>query len=445
MTRLAELDDFPKAGISAGSYATVVLWFNSAIQVICLLSFSAFGDFGPYRKKLLVVLTGTGSLFVFLHVICFSPGTWWVAGIFRIIAGQAFILSNVYYNAYLPVLVENHYDVLKQDENQRAKRQIEVSDEMSSKGYLIGYSGGVIMQIIVYAFLRSVECEMVTEDDQDRRLLVGPPENNTTSECSEFNQLFWLALSSSIVGLWWAGFSIITFRLVKRRAGPELPKDGSIYCLGWKQAWESIRMISKSRPLLLFVIAYFLWSDALATFQNAVILTLDSVSSRDSTVMLNAILSIVGTFIGLLIVSKVQTCFGISNKAILLFELLLLTISSFAATFGLIEEAGFVLYLVTGPVVLVMGSLQANSRSLFASFVPVGFEASMFAFFAITDKGSSLLGLGVISLVHSTTDEYRGVFWYTLLTFVVSAGILWFVDVQKGFALAGKTSGTGDS
>jgi UMF1 family MFS transporter len=443
MKRLAELADFPKGGISAGSYPAVVLWINAACQVISLLSFSAFGDFGPYRKRLLLIMTASGSFFVFMHIILFSPGTWWVAAVLRILAGQAFILSNVYYNAFLSILAEQHYDVVNQsDDCRRADRQVEVSDEMSAKGYIVGYSGGVIMQLIVYGLLLGVECD---DQTQDRRLLPAP-KTDTTSECSQFNKLFWLCLSVSIVGLWWAGFSLFTFRHVKQRAGPDFPKDTNIILLGWKQACEALRMICQMRPLLLFVIAYFLWSDALNTIVNAAILTLDDSTSKDSSIMLNSFLGAFAGLIGVLIVLKVQQYFNISNKAMLLAQLVLYVIVSLAGAVGVVKTMdGYGYYVVMVPAVLMMGSLQANTRSLFSALVPVGSEASMFAFYAITDKGSSLLGFGVISLVHSTTGEYTAVFWYTMLAFLISAGILWFVDVNKGLVDAGRAAVKCDS
>jgi len=436
LKRLAEFSDFPKNGITAGSYPAVVLWINAAFQVVFLLTFSAFGDFGPYRKRLLMIMTAIGSLGIFLHVFFFSANSWMVAGLLRVIVGQAFILSNVYYNAYLSVLAENHYDVVKEDARGRADKIVQVSDEMSAKGFLVGYSGGVIMQLLVFCLLLGVQCKHPTTD---RRLLPGP--EPAVEECSEFQQLFWIALSASIVGLWWGGFSIYTFWHLKPRPGPDLPEGAQVYCVGWKQACQALRIICSKRPLLLFMMAYFLWSDALATTMNAAILTLDDTSSSDSNIIFSSILSSILGFLGVLIVLKVQQIFHISNKAMLLFELVVYTIASLAGGAGVVDTMdGYGFYFVMAPTVLLMGTLQANTRSLFSSLVPIGYEASMFAFYMITDKGSSLLGFGIIPLVHSSTGKYTGVFWYTMIAYLVSAGLLWFVDVQQGLVDAGKAT-----
>ena len=41
---------------------------------------------------------------------------------------------------------------------------------------------------------------------------------------------------------------------------------------------------------------------------------------------------------------------------------------------------------------LVLGHMQALFRSLFSLLIPEGEEASYFALFAITDRGSNLIG-----------------------------------------------------
>merc|ERR1712008_415005 len=162
--------------------------------------------------------------------------------------------------------------------------------------------------------------------------------------------------------------------------------------------------------------------------------------------MLNSFLGAFASLLGVLMVLKLQQYFNISNKAMLLAQLVLYVIFSLAGALGVMGTMdGYGLYVVMVPAVFMMGSLQANTRSLFSALVPKGYEASMFAFYAITDKGSSLLGFGVISLVHSTTGQYTAVFWYTMLAYLISAGILWFVDVKKGLVDAGRASETCDS
>ena len=49
--------------------------------------------------------------------------------------------------------------------------------------------------------------------------------------------------------------------------------------------------------------------------------------------------------------------------------------------------------LALGPIYgLPLGALQSYSRSLFGQLCPVGYESQFFAFYEITDKGSSWMG-----------------------------------------------------
>merc|ERR1719352_1078827 len=85
-------------------------------------------------------------------------------------------------------------------------------------------------------------------------------------------------------------------------------------------------------------------------------------------------------------------------------------------------------YALMFPITLMLGALQANQRALFGNLAPVGKESAMFAFYTITDKGSSLIGAFVTVIVHTYTGSYLGVFWYCVIAFVLSAMLLYFVD-----------------
>jgi MFS-type transporter involved in bile tolerance (Atg22 family) len=120
---------------------------------------------------------------------------------------------------------------------------------------------------------------------------------------------------------------------------------------------------------------------------------------------------------------------------------------------------------------LQLGSIQSYSRTLFSQLIPEGHEAEFFAFFEITDKGSSWLGplvvsmcvAGVIavqwgwafnmlsvldeevtclmlvpphslplySVVH-VTGQIRWAMLYLTLFFIIPLPLLYYCDVEKG-------------
>lgn len=226
-------------------------------------------------------------------------------------------------------------------------------------------------------------------------------------------------------------------------------------CLGWVQAWKTLGVVVRRRQVLIFMIAYFIWSDALATTQNVSILymdekatdkesTADTTEKDSSKMILLAGGSLMG-IVGVLGLMKFQQCLKLTNKSMLLGQLSFYALICAACAGGALNALnGIGYFLCMVPVVVMMGSLQANTRSLYSSLSPVGMEAAMFAFYSITDKGSSLVGAAVIAVVHTSSGSYLGVFWYCMLAFIVSAVLLYFVDVKQGMVDASKRPGVNE-
>ena len=76
--------------------------------------------------------------------------------------------------------------------------------------------------------------------------------------------------------------------------------------------------------------------------------------------------------------------------------------------------------------------MQANMRSVFGRLVPKGMEAAFFALYAITDKGSAVVGPQVTAVVYNTSLKYDGTFWYCLLAFIISIILMWAMSFTLG-------------
>ncbi|CAE8626786.1 unnamed protein product [Polarella glacialis] len=402
----------PGIGITAGSYPAIVQLITTCVQVVCLLTFSAFGDFGGRRKQLLVALTMAGSALVCLNIFCYSSSMWWVAGLLRVSSGSCFSLATVYYNSYLPVLVASHKDLQGLEGEALEIETTMVTDKLSGHGMMIGYAGGLTMLIISGVILQVFECK----DGQD---------------CSEFNTFFWPCLCVFLVGVWWAAFSQITFRRLKTRVGPPFPK-GNVMCLGWRQSAQTLCYMCSRRQTLLFMCSFFLYSDGINTICTAAPLIMeDELKLGMKASVINAGLGAVAALLGVFMFMRLQACLGWSGKAMIISQLFLYSFMSGLGGGGLITAWptwGF--YVIMAPSLIMMGAIQSYTRSLFASLIPKGMESAMFAFFAITDKGSNVIGPCVIALVHNWTGKYTGVFLYLMPAFLLAAIILCFLDAE---------------
>eukprot|EP00929_Paragymnodinium_shiwhaense_P050698 TRINITY_DN25539_c0_g1_i4.p1 TRINITY_DN25539_c0_g1~~TRINITY_DN25539_c0_g1_i4.p1 ORF type:complete len:577 (-),score=90.07 TRINITY_DN25539_c0_g1_i4:124-1854(-) len=415
----ASLLAVPGLSITAGSFPPLVGWITTVVQVVFLLSFSVFGDFGELRSRLMRFLTWMGSFILLLHVFCTSDSTWWFAALLRVMVGVCFVLAQTYYNAYLPVLVQADRDVaaLAQTEDGSTK-SMEVSDTMSHNGQMIGYLGGLVMLVASTIVLVMYEC---------------------AEDCSEAEVFFWPAMIIAAVGIWWTVFSMYTFKVLKPRSGEDFPDEGSMLCFGWRETFNTCSILQDYKNTYLFIIAYFLFSDAASTFCVIALLILDDESSSDghkslmSAILFNCILAAVGAFVGIFIFMRIQRGCGISNKSMLCGQLAFWGILSVAGGCGLIkgfDGAGF--YMVMAPAMLLNGSVQSYSRSVLASLIPKGKESSIFAFYEISDKGSNAIGTLATAVVHIWLHSYMPMFWFIALEFLLAAICLMHVDRQAG-------------
>lgn len=158
----------------------------------------------------------------------------------------------------------------------------------------------------------------------------------------------------------------------------------------------------------------------------------EDLDSSKLTLMIGGILL---ALIGVVLFMQVQRMFGWTSKTILLGMLCTYGFISTCCALGGLDNYYYILMV---PVTLMLGAQQAYQRALYSNLAPVGKEAAMFAFYTITDKGSSLIGYAVIGVVHSSTHSYVGTFWYCALAFFTSAAILSSVDVEQGMRDAGK-------
>lgn len=213
--------------------------------------------------------------------------------------------------------------------------------------------------------------------------------------------------------------------------------------LGWKEVGATFRSVLHYRHTFLFVIVYFISSDGLATLVgNAFLIMEENASSNTgrwttmTSLHVNFVLGALAAFLGIIIYATVQKCFNISNKSMLMFQFALMMAVAATALAGGLKSIGFV--PVMAPVSFTIGATQSVIRSVYASLIPPGQEASMFAFYEITDKGSNLIGAMLTMIIHNLAHSYIPTMWYILLAYAASAVVLYFVDVEQGMKDVGK-------
>jgi len=458
----------PGLGITAGSFPVAVGWITTVLQMFALLSFSAFGDYGPYRKVLLKRLTWTGCVAIMLNLVCFTPDFFWLAGLLRIVAGTCFVLCINFYNAYLPLLMEAHPGPSRENLAER----IRLTDATSAKGNLAGYSGGLLLLIVSFVIHLAFECDPcgmsaaaqvetnpldMNQIESTQIQMIEPahveharPASNLMQPhiCTATNIFMVPAFCCAMVGIWWGLLSSYSFLHLKSRPGKPFPTDeGNIMLLGWKDVRKTFFTVLRYKQTLLFVIVYFISSDALATLVGNSFLIMEenasAVSGKWTTLTslhVNFVLGALAAFLGIFMYSAVQRCFKISNKHMLMFQFGLMMAVAITCLCGGLRSIGFV--PVMAPVSFTIGATQSLIRSVYSNLIPPGQEASMFAFYEITDKGSNLIGAMLTMIIHNLAHSYIPTMWYILLGYAASAAVLYFVDVEQGMKDIGKVDGS---
>jgi UMF1 family MFS transporter len=87
-------------------------------------------------------------------------------------------------------------------------------------------------------------------------------------------------------------------------------------------------------------------------------------------------------------------------------------------------------------VAMVMGGIQALSRSLFAVLIPKHKAGEMFGFFGVFDRFGGVMGTFVFGVVFNLTGSTRPALASLVVLFVVGAYLLSLVDVERGRRLA---------
>lgn len=467
---------FLGAEINTASFAMYTFSVSVLVQSLLIISMSGAADHGSYRKLLLVAFAFIGSVstMLFLSVV---PKVYLLGGLFAIIANTCFGASFVLLNSFLPLLVRHHPALLdrnpeevlsgdipgiREEDSTSARadsmhqvradatspllrpdrthgtdaamdptyatlpstsRALKLSTQISSYGIGIGYIGAVILQII--------------------SILVVIGTHQTT---------FSLRLVLFLIGLWWFVFTIPAVLWLRPRPGPPLPspKGGkqhrswvSYMVYSWMSLGRTAMRARHLKDILLFLAAWFLLSDGIATVSGtAVLFAKTQLDMQPAALgMINVIAMTAGVF-GAFSWSYISRLFNLQASqtiiaCIILFELI--PLYGLLGFLPAIKNLGFLglqrpweMFPLGAVYGLVMGGLSSYCRSFFGELIPPGYEAAFYALYAITDKGSSVFGPAIVGAITDRYGEIRPAFLFLAILIFLPLPLMLLVDVERG-------------
>ena len=195
--------------------------------------------------------------------------------------------------------------------------------------------------------------------------------------------------------------------------------------------------------MIIFLVAWFLLSDAVATVSGTAILFART-ELKMGTVAI-ALLSITATSSGIAgaffwpIISR---RFDMQTNQTIVGCILLMEIIPLYGLLGYIPlfqswgvgglQKAWEIYPLGFIHGFVMGGLSSYCRSFFGLLIPPGSEAAFYALYAITDKGSSAVGPAIVGVIVDRTGHIRPAFIFLALLIALPAPLIWWVDVKKG-------------
>jgi len=358
----------------------------------------AIADYTHLKKSFMAFFCYAGA-FACCLLFFIGAETYVLGCAFFLVANLCAGASIVFYNSYLN-------DITTEDRR----------DKISSWGFAAGYASGVLMLVANLAFLKNAASYGVSTDLAVR-----------------------ICLLSS--GVWWAGFAIITFVLLKRRgAARSVPKGANYATAGLKELIGSFKELVRLRHTALFLLAYLLYNDGVQTVINSAGLFVSQelfvAKGLDTDRVVLVIAYIIAQFVAFLgaIVFERIAHFTSTKISILISLVIWSAVVIYAYAF---LETVTQAYIMSGAIGLVLGGSQALSRSLFSKMIPAGRESSFFGIYEISDRGTSWIGPVVFGTVAMLTDSYRPAILALIFFFVAGSVLLYFVNTDKAIHDAG--------
>jgi UMF1 family MFS transporter len=348
----------------------------------------AMADFSGAKKRYMTyfVLMGVGATALLYFV---STGDWVLASVLYIFGSMGFSGANVFYDSLLPHVAH-----------------AEEIDQVSSRGYAMGYLGGGLLLAV------------------NMGMILMAPENLTG---------LMTRISFLTVAIWWLVFTIPFWRIIKEPERRVLtgesgrsPVSASLNRL--KTTFSEIR---KYRQLMKFLVAFWLYNNGIGT--------IIFMASIYGTELGFGIETTVGT---LLMVQFVAVPFAflfgwlakkIGTKTSILLSLWIYTLIAFG---GYFLQKPWHFWALGFAVATVQGGSQALSRSLFGRMLPKSRSAEFYSFFSVSEKIAGTVGPLVFGLVSRLMGGSRMSIISLIIFFIAGGLLLTTVNAQEGIQVA---------
>ena len=337
--------------------------------------FSSIADYTGRRKGFMRAFTwigavSCGALYFFdphhieLGIIAFTLGTVGYGG------------SIVFYNSFLPVIAAH-----------------EDQDDISARGYSMGYLGGVILLLFNLWMIMMPE-------------FFGFPKESS----------FPARISFVTVCIWWIGFSTMTFRkLPKYTFGKRLHRE-NVFTNGYKELRMVFGQVRNSYQLSIYLLGFFfVMMGILTTMFMAATFGEKELGLKEGVLIPTILIIQLVAMFGAWYFAKLSRRIG-NLKAMIVSVVIWIVVCVYA--FTITKTAGFVVAAFF--IGIVMGGSQSLARSTYSKMLPETTDhTSFFSFYDVTEKLATVAGTFSFGIIEAITGSMR----YSVLAITLFFGI----------------------
>ncbi|PKB18696.1 MFS transporter [Flavobacterium sp. 5] len=389
-------------GMTLKNSALISFVTAAAFLMVAIISplLSGIADYVGNKKSFMKFFCYMGAISC-IGLNWFSLENIYVGLLFYFLGLIGFWGSLVFYNSYLPDIAYP-----------------EQQDAVSAKGYSLGYIGSVILLIVNLGMVMFPDTFGISGTKGEAAMKA-------------------MRYSFVMVGIWWILFSQYTYYFLPKGNKTEKQKvTKAVIFNGFNELKKVWKLLDTNIPLKRYLTSFFVYSMAvqtvmlIATYFGSQEIAWESPSQSQTGLIICILLIQLVAVCGAIITSKASAKFG-NIPTLIVINCIWVALCSTAYFITTPNE----FYVMAALVGLVMGGIQALSRSTYSKLLPETEDtASFFSFYDVTEKIGIVIGMCVYGIIDQITGSPRLAIVFLAVFFVI--GILLLRRVPKNDAVS---------
>ncbi|MFV1451007.1 MFS transporter [Maribacter sp. HS] len=285
-------------------------------------------------------------------------------------------------------------------------------DAISAKGFTLGYIGSVVLLVFNLAMVMKPDFFGITTDE---------------SGAAEIKAMKY---SFVTVGIWWILFAQYSFYYLPKGYKKEGERT-NIVLNGFKELKQVWHQLGDQVRLKRYLGAFFVYSMAvqtvmlIATYFGEEEIAWGTDSERTTGLIISILVIQLVAILGATVTASASEKFG-NIKTLIVVNALWVAICIYA--YFVITPTDF--YIAAGCVGLVMGGIQALSRSTYSKFLPNTTDTtSFFSFYDVAEKIGIIIGTFLYGAIAQRTGSMRSSIIFLGVFFLI--GMILLVRVRE--------------